>query len=119
MKTRTATALIALCIGTGCASKDKREADAQRIIEAYKEQKIQVKECYESALKEKPDLAGEVTLKWVVDRRGKLKRAKIEKSDMQDEPFHKCLLAHLKSVSFPGFRSVSTIEVDYTLSFSK
>ena len=112
-------ALFFTFIFVGCASKERRDADVEKIIKAYKDQKGQVKECYESALKIAPEMAGEVTLRWIVDRKGELKSAKIQSSTLGNDGLHECILNHLKAVQFPGFRSVSTIEVEYTLSFSK
>lgn len=104
---------------TGCAIKHKREADAQKIVDAYKAEKEQVKNCFENALKQNAQLQGDITLAWMVDGHGVLKKAWVKNSTVQDADMENCLLNHLKTVSFPKTQNLAKITVEYTLTFGR
>lgn len=108
-----------LLLGSGCAIKHKREADASKIIDAYKAQREQVKNCYFKALETNAQLKGEVTLAWVVDGKGALKKAWVKDTTMNDADMESCLLEHLKTVSFPKTQNLAKITVEYTLTFDR
>ena len=104
---------------SGCALKHKREADADKIVEAYKSQKEQVKNCYYKALETQPKLQGEVVLSWIVSGRGELKEAWIKNSTLNDSDMETCILNHLKTVQFPKTQNMAKITVEYTLTFGR
>jgi hypothetical protein len=104
---------------SGCAVKHKRDADTESIIQAYRDQKEQVKNCYFRALERLPALKGDVTLAWVVDGKGVLKKAWIKDSSLGDADMESCILDHLKTVSFPRTQSLAQVTVEYTLNFSR
>ncbi len=109
----------ALLLGEGCAIKHKREADANKIIDAYKSQKQQVKNCYYKALEIRADLQGEVTLAWIVDGKGILQKAWVKGTTVNDAGMESCLLDHLKTVIFPQTQNLARITVEYTLTFHR
>ena len=111
--------LVALLSVGGCALKHKREADANKIIDAYKAQREQVKNCYYKALETNTQLQGEVTLAWVVDGKGALKKAWVKDTTMNDADMEGCLLDHLKTVTFPKTQNLAKITVEYTLTFNR
>lgn len=103
----------------GCAVKHKREADTESVIEAYRAQKESVKNCYYIALEKNPSLQGELTLAWVVDGKGTLKKSWIKDSSLGNADMETCILDHLKTVTFPRTQSLAQITVEYTLTFQR
>ena len=57
--------------------------------------------CYENALRAKPDLAGTVRVKLVIERDGSVRDAKDDKSDVKDAGLIACVVKGFANLSFP------------------
>jgi Ca-activated chloride channel family protein len=90
------------------------EQDIKQAIEA----KLYLfEDCYNEALKKVTGLAGTVVLKVVIDKTGAVKTAIIDSSTLTDVPLEKCILEHVKQVSFPTLTHEETA-ITVTLKFS-
>lgn len=107
------------CFFVACAVKHKRGPNPQPIIDAYKQQKEGVQDCYYRALEKQPDLAGEVTLAWIVSGTGVVEKAWVKDTTMEHQGLESCLLKHLRSVEFPKTKRFAQISVEYDLTFKK
>jgi hypothetical protein len=111
--------VLAAVLSTSCAVKHMRGPDPQVIIDAYKEQKQGVQDCYYRALEKHPDLAGEVTLAWTVLGSGLVDTAWIKETSLDHQGLESCLLDHLKAVVFPKTKRFAKVSVEYSLTFKK
>jgi outer membrane biosynthesis protein TonB len=76
--------------------------------------------CYDSARKQKKDLgAGTLTLHFVLDPDGKVKKAELnqERSTLQEPKLVECALAQLKNLSFPPSSKGMDTTVNYPFDF--
>jgi hypothetical protein len=74
--------------------------------------------CFTEALKLDSQLSGKVVLDWDVDDKGKVVRAAVKKSEIEDYVMEKCLIEKLKSLSFPPASKGLVATVQYPLVFS-
>jgi len=102
-----------------CAVKHKRGPNPQPIIDAYKQQKQGVQDCYHRALEKEPQLSGEVTLAWIVSGAGVVEKAWVKNTTMEHQGLESCLLNHLRSVEFPKTKRFAQVSVEYDLTFKK
>jgi hypothetical protein len=73
--------------------------------------------CYEKGLRGNPNLAGRVTVKFVVDRQGAVAVASDGGSDIPDQEVRRCVIAAFSALSFPAPES-GMLTVSYPLVFS-
>lgn len=73
--------------------------------------------CYESGLRANPNLAGRVTVKFVIDRQGAVAVASDGGSDIPDPEVRRCVIAAFASLSFPAPDS-GMLTVSYPIIFS-
>ncbi|MCS6914589.1 MAG: AgmX/PglI C-terminal domain-containing protein [Myxococcales bacterium] len=57
--------------------------------------------CYESALKRNPNLSGKITLRFTINRMGKVSKAEIETDTMHDEDVNRCIIERASNWRFP------------------
>lgn len=72
--------------------------------------------CYEKALRAKPDLAGTVRTKFVIERDGSVKDVKDDKSDLKDPAVVACVTKAFANLSFPQPES-GVVTVVYPIIF--
>ena len=104
---------------SSCAVKHLRGPAPQPIIDAYKDQKQGVQDCYYRALEKHPILSGEVTLAWTVLGSGVVDTAWIKETSLDHQGLEACLLDHLKAVQFPKTKRFAKISVENNLTFKK
>jgi hypothetical protein len=73
--------------------------------------------CYQSGLKTNPDLAGRVTVKFIIDRSGAVAVATDGGSDIPDAGVRQCVISSFTSLSFPAPDN-GMVTVVYPLVFS-
>lgn len=56
--------------------------------------------CYEQRLKEKPSLAGKITMAWTINLAGQAERVTVTASTLQDESVENCVLATARRMQF-------------------
>jgi hypothetical protein len=80
-----------------------------------KEQRKQVRECYEKARKDLPTLQGDLVIHFVLDPEGKVKLAELnqERSTLKSPPVAECAIKVIKSISFPPSSRGMETEANY------
>lgn len=85
-----------IAVKGGSISKDL----IRKILEKYA---AKIQYCYEKRLIPKPNMKGLLVVRWMILTNGRVQNAKIEKSQLNDEPVHSCVTGIIRGISFlPG-----------------
>jgi hypothetical protein len=118
MKTLVIATGCALLLGlaTGCAKiNPNTESQLQAALEA---KQGEFKKCYEDALNRDREIAGKVALKLQIDKaKGKVTKAEVEKTQIQDDDMKQCVASAAKSIELPEPPGVP-VEGHYAVDFS-
>jgi hypothetical protein len=84
-------------------TKGEETRTIEVIAKVVKDNRQKVRDCYEKALKDLPDLKGDMTIFFVVDPEGKVKKAElnIERSTLKAPPVVDCAVKVIKGIQFP------------------
>lgn len=102
--------------GAAPAEPDVKETRTLDVIaKLVKEQRKQVRECYEKARKDLPTLQGDLVIHFVLDPEGKVKLAELnqERSTLKSPPVAECAIKVIKSISFPPSSRGMETEANY------
>ena len=80
---------------------DSAELDPNAVAAKIRQYKGALIACYESALKRNPTLSGKITLRFTVNKVGKVSKAEIETDTMHDDDVNKCIIERASSWRFP------------------
>ncbi len=73
--------------------------------------------CYEKRLAEKPDLAGNVTVKFIISGTGQVQMAAVSHSTAGDPELEQCVSTAVRSMSFPAPEGGGIVIVTYPFEF--
>ena len=76
----------------------------------------QLQKCWLTRLKDKPGLKGQLMVQLEINRRGKVKEAKVTDSNLNDEALNKCVTSVLERIPFRSFKG-SEISLSYPIGF--
>lgn len=99
--------------GEGGGELDKVEIDV-----AIKQRMPSIRACYEKELRRDPELAGRVTVRFVIDRSGAVKYAALRASDLDNPLVESCVVSEVRDLRFPAPRGTGTVVVSYPFVFS-
>lgn len=103
------------------------ESGAERVIGSLDKEVIrrvvrskiaQVRYCYERQLMKNPRLAGKVTLKWVVSGTGKVVKASVASSSLNDLSTERCIEQKILRWRFPKPKGGGIVVVNYPFVFN-
>ena len=77
-----------------------------------------VRFCYEKALKENPDLKGEISVDFVIGRDGRVESAEVGESSLDHPEMEACVLEKVSGFEFPEPKGEGTVSVTYPFIFS-
>ncbi len=80
---------------------DSAELDPNAVAAKIRQYKGALVACYESALKRNPSLSGKVTLRFTVNKVGKVSKAEIETDTMHDDDVNRCIIERASNWRFP------------------
>ncbi|HMJ12154.1 MAG TPA: AgmX/PglI C-terminal domain-containing protein [Polyangiaceae bacterium] len=106
--------------GSGSAASSEQEArSTTQIQKQIVENRKPFRDCYDKARKELPDLRGTLTLHFVLDPEGKVKKAELnmERSDIKSASVADCAIAVLKGMTFPPSSRGMETTVNYPFDF--
>lgn len=83
------------------SSEGKGSIDKEVIRRVVRAHIGQVRRCYETALAQKPELRGRVTVNWRIEPDGKVSHATVQSSTLQHEPTEKCIVEAISTWVFP------------------
>lgn len=91
------------------------EGILQRILRAHG---VHLKACYETARQQDPALEGTVTLRFVIDARGRVSSTTVRRRTLQSEAMEACVLKHSRRWKFPRPGDGKDVTVTFTAHFS-
>jgi hypothetical protein len=91
--------------------------DRELIRQVVHRNRNQVRYCYESQLSTHPNLAGKVTLGFVIGRTGQVTSARIQSSTVKSPELLECLVTRFKTWAFPKPKGGGVVTVAYPLTF--
>jgi TonB family protein len=79
----------------------------------------QIRACYDKARKQVPDLRGTMTIHFVLDPEGKVKKAELnlERSDIKSPEVADCAIAIIKTLKFPPSSKGMESTINYPFDF--
>lgn len=86
-------------------SKDGPETRTNKVIFDFVQQNRKpIRKCYDDARKDLPTLAGDMTIEFTIDPKGKLRSGKVDdkKSSLKSAAVGDCIIAYLKTLQFPS-----------------
>ena len=72
-------------------------------------QRQRIRACYNTALLASPKLNGRLLLKWKISPDGNVASIQVVKSDFKQSPFESCVITVLRSTTYPGKPSPTTV----------
>jgi hypothetical protein len=102
--------------GAAPAESDVKETRTLDVIaKLVKDQRKQVRECYEKARKDLPTLQGDLVIHFVLDPEGKVKLAELnqERSTLKSPPVTECAIKVIKGIAFPPSSRGMETEANY------
>ena len=84
-------------LGSGSMGQFCKKADVQRKV---KGRAAAIRACYEMQLQMKPDLAGKVTVQWIIDLTGRVKGIKAVQNTTGNKKLDKCISRILGKIHF-------------------
>ncbi|MBK7578804.1 MAG: AgmX/PglI C-terminal domain-containing protein [Myxococcales bacterium] len=106
--------------GSGDKGGDAETRTTEVIQKLVQDNRKPVRECYEKARKQIPDLKGTMTIHFVLDPEGKVKEAvlNVEKSEVKSPDVVSCAVAVLKKIKFPPSSRGMESTVNYPFTFN-
>ena len=96
------------CISTLC---DKKE-----LMTPVRKNMSNIRRCYETASKKKPNLSGPLLLRWNVNQNGKVKKTRIAKGSIKNKGLRKCVRSELNRWDFCSPEETVKFKFDLELS---
>lgn len=103
------------------AEEGDKETRTTEVIQALvQENRKPVRECYEKARKQIPDLKGTMVIHFVLDPEGKVKEAvlNVEKSEVKSPDIVTCAVAVIKKIKFPPSSRGMETTINYPYTFN-
>lgn len=109
--------------GAGGDATDGGDAETRTtevIQKLVQDNRKPVRECYEKARKQIPDLKGTMTIHFVLDPEGKVKEAvlNVEKSEVKSPDVVKCAVEVIKKIKFPASSRGMESTINYPFTFN-
>ena len=106
-------------IGHGNADGPPRDVGLDRdlIDSIVRRRQDRIRLCYERQLNFDPKLSGKVAIHFVIGTKGEVVRSSITEDTMKNEAVRKCILAEVKSWTFPQPKGGVLVDVDYPFFF--
>jgi outer membrane biosynthesis protein TonB len=101
------------------ASAEEETRSTETIQKVVAANRKQIRACYEKALKDLPQLKGTLTIQFVLDPEGNVKKAElnVERSDIKSAEIANCAIAQLKQLKFPPSSRGMDTTVNYPFDF--
>ncbi len=96
-------------------TKGEETRTIEVLSKMVKEKRQPVRDCYDKARKDLPDLKGDMVIHFVLDPEGKVKLAElnVERSTLKSPPVADCAIKVIKSIPFPPSSRGMDTEVNY------
>lgn len=95
-------------IGVHPEGETKQETPPREYVEnTIKQHKKHFYKCYSQLLEKKPGLTGQASLRFTIERNGKVRSPEISFCSIKDNHFRKCLVEALRRIEFHAYRGES------------
>jgi len=91
--------------------------DKQIIRRVINKNRQGIKYCYDKELQKKKDLHGKIVVKFVIAPNGRVIKASIRESTMNNSKVEKCIVGRVKRFKFPAPKGGGIVEVSYPFIF--
>jgi hypothetical protein len=105
-----------VAIYAGKAELIEGELDRETIRRYIAMRMAQIRFCYQQAVQQYPDLAGQITVSWIIDTTGKVINPSIKSSSLNNEMVEKCIISRIGTWEFPAPKS-GVARVNYPFIF--
>ena len=78
----------------------------------------EIKFCYEQGLQKRPDLAGRVSVKFMIDQNGVVRSAAVQSSSLDEPEVAQCIARAIRRITFPQPSDGGLVIVSYPFSLS-
>lgn len=112
---KTLLGLLAILV-VSCATHTVMDRDQVR--GTIRKSLPQIKDCYVSALKTKPDLKGKIQIRFEVDDAGKVPTCETKSSDLNTPAVDKCICERVSAIKFPPAPKGQKADIIYPFVFS-
>ncbi len=92
--------------------------DREIIQRVVRQHRREIQHCYEQQLQRNPDLAGRVTMQWVISPTGEVVTASVEESSLNDSSVEQCMAQRIQRWSFPEPDGGGVVRVNYPFNFT-
>ncbi len=92
--------------------------DREIIQRVVRQHRREIQHCYEQQLQRNPDLAGRVTMQWVISPTGDVVSASVEETSLNDSNVEQCMVQRIQRWSFPEPDGGGIVRVNYPFNFS-
>lgn len=100
------------------ANADPEALDVGEIRISVQKQMSRIRQCYQRELQRQPDLAGRVTVWFLIDTDGSVNRARLKESTMNNIVVEDCIVDEVKAMSFSKPQAGKTVPVSFPFNFT-
>ena len=94
------------------------ELDALVVRQKIKKDLPRINRCYESALRDEPQLAGKVSIRFAVVRAGYVKGVQVVENTTGNEKVERCVTRVLSAIRFPSRRTGKSLRFTFPFIFA-
>ena len=101
-------------------TKGEETRTVEVISKLIKDQRQPVRDCYDKARKDLPDLKGDMVIHFVLDPQGKIKKIElnVERSTLKSPPVADCAIKVIQGIKFPPSSRGMDTTVNYPYNFN-
>lgn len=104
-------------IGTGGQLEVSGGLDRETVKRVINSYRRQIRSCFESALRTRPDLTGRIAYQWVISETGPVLSVKMQSSDVNEKRFEGCVQEVIRTMKFPKAPNGGRTVVIYPFEF--
>lgn len=93
-------------------------ADKDLIAKVVRRHQNEIRFCYESELQKSPDLAGKVTMRWVISPSGAVAMSEVAETTLNDAAVERCMTDRIRRWVFPVPEDAGDTVVNFPFIFS-
>ncbi len=92
--------------------------DREIIQRVVRQHRREIRHCYQQELQRNPDLAGRVTIEWVISPTGDVVSASVRDTTMNNSTVERCMAQRIQRWKFPEPDGGGVVRVNYPFNFS-
>jgi outer membrane biosynthesis protein TonB len=94
------------------------KVDALTVRKKIKKDLPKINRCYESALRYEPELAGKVSVRFAVVRKGYVKGVHVVENTMGNDQVERCVTRVVRAIRFPSRRTGKSLRFTFPFVFA-